>query len=219
MNSAATSLEHPMRAARSPARTMLIIALAVAGAIVAALMDVPAARFALERRESTLENTDLGRFLRVIGYLPAWLMVAIALLGEWRRRSGSWHGVVHSAGLRLIATTVGAGCLGEVVKLLARRRRPVIDVWYDFRPFGERFLDSGGLSMPSSHSIVAFAGCFALGRSFPGARWPLLVLAVGNGFTRVYAGAHYVSDVYGSALLAWMVTWLISRWMTPSTAA
>jgi membrane-associated phospholipid phosphatase len=61
------------------------------------------------------------------------------------------------------------------------------------------------MGLPSSHTLVAFAGAFALARLFPRARWVFYALAAGCGLTRVMATAHYLSDTVVAACVAWAV--------------
>ncbi|HUR73185.1 MAG TPA: phosphatase PAP2 family protein [Sporichthya sp.] len=60
-----------------------------------------------------------------------------------------------------------------------------------------------GQSFPSDHSLAAFGIAFAVG-AFLSVRWGagLLILALIVGFSRVYVGVHYPSDIVGSALIA-----------------
>ena len=67
--------------------------------------------------------------------------------------------------------------------------------------------------MPSSHTLVAFAGATAMARLFPRAWWLWYLLAAGCALTRVMAVAHFLSDTIVAALLGYAVGDLLSRWM------
>lgn len=68
-----------------------------------------------------------------------------------------------------------------------------------------------GDSFPSGHAATSFAGAALLSRYLPG-RWPVLfVLAVAIGFSRVYVGVHYPSDVVGGAILGMLVATALPR--------
>lgn len=158
-------------------------------------------------------DEDWGRMLRVMGFAPLWLVVAIALvlhdapyavLSRWTR----W-----ARGALLVAGVAAAGILGELLKLLLRRERPrAHEGEYVFRSFTERPFSSGGLAWPSSHAIVAFGAAAVLSRLFPRARWVFWGLAWGCGLSRVADGAHFVSDVVTAAVAAWLVVDQIWRW-------
>ncbi len=193
--------------ASSPSRAwlppLLIGALAIAGAH---LLDETAWRSV---RDARVYERDWGRLLRSIGYLPTWLIIAIGLWTHDRPRLGwGWRG-----GYAVLAPLMG-GLAAEVLKLCARRLRPDPDVFgYTFRAFSDQPWHNGGLGLPSSHALVAFAGAAALARLFPRA-WPLwYLLAAGCAMTRVMAVAHYFSDVVTAAVVAWFVAEALSRWM------
>jgi membrane-associated phospholipid phosphatase len=109
-------------------------------------------------------------------------------------------------GALLLAAPVGGGIGAEPLKLLLRRERPwAHDGEWVFRAFTERPFSTGGLALPSSHAMVAFAAAFMLARLFPRAAPVWWLLAAGCGLTRVMAGAHFVSDIVVAALGAWLV--------------
>ena len=57
------------------------------------------------------------------------------------------------------------------------------------------------LSFPSGHAATSFAGATLLALALPRLAWPLLVLAAAIGWSRVYVGVHWPSDVLAGALL------------------
>lgn len=161
---------------------------------------------------------DWGRLLRVMGFLGTWLVLAIGV----RLLEG------HDADARprarrrahLLFWTAALGGIGaEVLKLLLRRERPAAhDGLYGFRPFDDRTLSTSGLALPSSHTMVAFAGAAMFARLYPRARWIGYALAVGCAATRVMARAHFVSDVVLGAGAGWLVGWLVARRWPPDRA-
>ncbi len=184
----------------------------------------------LHFRDPEIYQDDFGRLLRVIGYYPLWVLLALALflhdrapggsdlpradnLGSGRLRAGaSWREAARRAGLLLLTPALG-GFVAEVGKLAFRRRRPgdVIGE-YLFRGYGERPFHSGGLGLPSSHTLVAFAGAAMLARLFPRGAPIWYLLAAGCGLSRVAAGAHWLSDVVVAGILGWLCAWLLWRW-------
>jgi len=161
-----------------------------------------------------VHEKDWGRMLRAMGFAPFWLLaVAALLLNDWPRRA---RGALYPAVMRgwlLFASIAAAGIIGELLKLVFRRERPrAHGGHYFFRAWSDRPLSSGGLALPSTHAIVAFAAATMLSRLFPRA-WPVwYLLAIGCGLTRVMLQAHFVSDVAVAGLVAWAVSaWLWSR--------
>jgi len=94
-----------------------------------------------------------------------------------------------------------AGLVCEVLKILLRRERPGLhDGTYFFRSFTDHPFSTGAIGLPSSHTMVAFAGAGMASYLFP-RTWPAwLLLAAGCAFTRVAAQAHFLSDVVLAAI-------------------
>jgi membrane-associated phospholipid phosphatase len=149
-------------------------------------------------------GSDLGRMFRVMGFVPLWMLAAGALvLHDWPQRARLGTAAVLRRGLLLFGSAALSGIAGELLKLLFRRERPrAHDGEYVFRAFGERPFHSGGLGLPSSHAVVAFGAAAMLTHLFPRA-WPIWwLLGVGCALSRVADGAHFLSDVVVSALVA-----------------
>lgn len=148
--------------------------------------------------DRTLEE-DWGRLLRVMGYLPTWGIAALAL---WLHERGVVANAKRRA-LLLLGAPIVAGLAAEILKLSFRRIRPLAgDGEYVFRPFTERPFSTGGLALPSSHTMVAFGAAAMLAYLFPRARWVWFALAAGCGLTRILGQAHFVSDVVVAAVAA-----------------
>jgi membrane-associated phospholipid phosphatase len=166
---------------------------------------------------------DWGRMFRVMGFAPLWLLGGAALvLTDWPLRAERSARAAWLRGSLLVGSMAASGILGELLKLLFRRERPgAHDGAYVFRAFSDRPFHSGGLALPSSHSIVAFGAACMLARLFPRAAPVWYLLAIGCGLTRVMAHAHFVSDVAAAALVAWLVAALLwRRWgATAGTAS
>jgi membrane-associated phospholipid phosphatase len=158
-------------------------------------------------------GSDLGRLLRVMGFLPLWLLAALALaMHDWPLRALHGTAAALRRGLLLFGAAAASGIAGELLKLVFRRERPRMhNGEYVFRAWSERPFSSSGLGLPSSHAIVAFGAAAMLSYLFPRA-WPIWwALAVGCALTRVAHGAHFVSDVAVSALVAVLVAGALWR--------
>ncbi len=146
---------------------------------------------------------DVGRMLRTFGFLPIWLLMAIAY----------WLQTRHTRNALLLggAPTL-AGLLCEVLKILLRRERPGLHGGaYYFRPFTDRLIKTTDFGLPSSHAMVAFAAAWVLCRLYPRACVIWIALAVGCALTRVEAQAHFLSDVTVAAVAAYFVVALMWR--------
>jgi membrane-associated phospholipid phosphatase len=173
-----------------------------------------------------LDRRDWVRVVRVMGYAPLWLGVAIVLWRADARRFAFGKRPAHladrySRAVLLLLSVAVAGLLAEGVKLATRRLRPAETAdWPGYTvdwPAAEPW-SSAGLGLASSHAAVAFAAALMLARLHPGLRRPLFALAVGCAWQRVAVGAHYLSDVVVAALIAaavvaalWRVHWIVMR--------
>lgn len=187
-------------------RGRALFLLAVLAVIAAHLLDPLAFRYI---RVESVNGEDWGRFLRVLGFLPLWLVAGLALIledGDRGRR------LVRGRGGLLIAGAALGGTAAELLKLVFRRLRPGEVGEYVFRPFTERPFSTAGLGLPSSHALVAFGAAAVLARLFPRARWVWWALAWGCGFARVASGRHFLSDVVVAAVVGWLVGALVWRW-------
>lgn len=157
------------------------------------------------------ENEDWHRLLRVMGYVPTWIVVAVVFaLIDWPKvKRMGWFRAMWRPGLLLMAVII-AGVMAELLKILIRRERPGMhDGAYVMRSYLEDPFYSGGLSSPSSHSAVAFAAGFMMMHLVPRAGWVWLILAFGCAMTRIMAQAHFVSDTYLAAVVSWAVVHLL----------
>ncbi len=164
------------------------------------------------------KESDFLRLLRVMGILHTWAFVAMVflLIDRIRRKADGPNAVFFRASF-LFASTVAAGVLGELAKLLIRRERPELhDGQYGFRPFSENLLSTSNLGMPSTHAIVAFAAAWALYRLHP-AGWPIyFFFAVGCASTRLMDHAHFLSDVCLAAIMSYFVVRTLNlAWVDP----
>jgi membrane-associated phospholipid phosphatase len=139
--------------------------------------------------------------------LPAGLLAAGAFCLFWfakRRRDA----------ILIIITIAGASVVGWVLKISFHRTRPT--PYFGLAP-------PGTFSFPSGHAITSF--CFyvilahVLGAMVKAKAARLLIWLVGTlmfvviGFSRIYLGVHYPSDVIAgyAAGLVWVITVLLAE--------
>jgi membrane-associated phospholipid phosphatase len=202
----------PDSAAFGRAAALRILGLSLAAIVLAHLLDPLAFRYL---RVEDVYGSDLGRMLRVMGFVPLWLAAgaALALHDGTRLRE-----LPRSRSGLIMAGSILGGAAAELLKLLVRRLRPGELGEYVFRPFTERPFSTGGLGLPSSHALVAFAAAAVLSRTFPRARVVWWSLAWGCGLSRVAAGAHFLSDVVVAAVVGWLVGAVVWRWRAADAA-
>ena len=159
----------------------------------------------------TVYDKDWGRLLRIVGFLPTWIALAVGIaLAEGTELAARPR--ARRRGWLLFWGAAGSGIAAELLKLTLRRERPAPhDGVHVFREFAERTFSSAGLALPSSHTMVAFGGAAMLARLYPRARWVGYALAAGCGISRVLHRAHFLSDVVLAAGAGWLVAALIAR--------
>jgi undecaprenyl-diphosphatase len=134
----------------------------------------------------------LNRWIRFISKLgDGWIWI---LLGGAIFLLDSNGGIV----LLQMAMAIGTELLiYKIVKEMCSRKRPfdlLKSVTCIINPY-DRY------SFPSGHTATAFAVVATAGLHYDLLFMPLLLLAFLIGFSRVYAGVHYPSDVVAGALL------------------
>jgi undecaprenyl-diphosphatase len=103
----------------------------------------------------------------------------------------------------------------RVIKPLVARERPCAS---DNAIKGGRFLidQKSSYSFPSAHAANAFGQAMLFSFFYMRWAWLFFSLATVIGFSRIYVGVHYPSDVLAGACLGVMVAWLVvvgSRWI------
>lgn len=174
-----------------------------------------------------VDRQDWHQILRQFGDLMTWFIIALVIYLIDRRnrdRAGleitpAWprRPAHHRAGLVALAAIL-SGLIAEIAKGLIGRSRPSplsdpqgVMVWLE-RPL-ILIADHGGIGygIPSSHTSTAFGGAVMLALLIPAIRWPMVLLALGCGLSRLHAGAHATSDVLAGALIGWVVALLLFR--------
>lgn len=111
----------------------------------------------------------------------------------------------------IINSSVMALIISTFVKHLGNRPRPSITY-----PFIEKITSGGSPSFPSGHTSDAFTLAIALSLAFPKPYViiPSLLWAIAVGYSRMFLGVHYPSDIIGSiaiALLSSLVCFFLLR--------
>jgi membrane-associated phospholipid phosphatase len=107
---------------------------------------------------------------------------------------------------------LGVGVPGLLVTILKRiigRSRPV--EFAEHGAFGfEPFVNQWNFqSFPSGHTVTAIALAFTIGFLWPRLFWPLLVLGLIVGLSRIPVGAHYPTDVFSGLVCGVLGTFLV----------
>lgn len=74
------------------------------------------------------------------------------------------------------------------------------------------FIDPGGFSFPSYHTASSFFGAIFLGERINKYKRWFWLLAILISFSRIYLGAHYLTDILGGAIIGLVVGWGVMKY-------
>jgi membrane-associated phospholipid phosphatase len=150
---------------------------------------------------------DFMRYVSLFGDWPSHTALGLVLLGmAWRRGSQKWTRIF----LAMLLAMAIAGVAGTVIKRTIPRARP--SVKSELHWGGPRF-SSKYHSFPSGHvgASTAFFGVLLIARWRVGlACLPIPILI---GFSRMYIGAHYLSDVVCAAVLGFLCALVVAYFL------
>ena len=187
-------------------RWFLISAGSVLLALASFYLDAGALAWTLENQSASVRGfmQTVSRF----GDWPTHVAVGLLLLAVvyWRGNK-KWTRIFAA----MILACALAGIATRVVKISTGRARP--NVQAEAQWHGLKFTPSYN-SFPSGHTAASTA--FFATLAFASWRIGLGLLAIPLliGFSRMYVGAHYLSDVVCAALLGALVAYLVARRMT-----
>ena len=97
-----------------------------------------------------------------------------------------------------------SGIIVQIFKHLLGRPRPPMFHLFNMSSLDLFQFDSKWHSFPSGHTATIFSFIFCLIFLFPKIKNILITIAIVIASTRVIVGAHYVSDIFGGALVAYI---------------
>jgi undecaprenyl-diphosphatase len=162
------------------------------------------------------QNRSVYDFMRNVsrfGDWPSHVVVGLLLLGgAWIRGSRKWSRVF----LAMLLAMALAGVAGQVIKRTIPRARPSVHT--DIRWGGPRF-STKYHSFPSGHvgASTAFFGVLFFKRRRIGIVCFAIPILIGS--SRMYIGAHYLSDVVCAAILGLLCALIVSRLIFPCPKA
>lgn len=138
-------------------------------------------------------------------WYPVWAVLIIWLV--WKGgRGGRW-----CAATLCVAVALLDPLSHHFVKETIHRLRP-----YMVLPDVIQRVGSGGGSFPSNHAMNNAAMATVLWSYYPRQRWWFVLVAALVGFSRVYCGVHWPSDVLAGAMIGFVVAFglvsLTRRW-------
>lgn len=129
-----------------------------------------------------------------------WIMISIICCWTYKYR---------------VAGIKGLGALAFVLLLNNFILKNLVDRERPFHVLEELILltaEPSGASFPSGHTAGALAAGYIFYKYLPKKYGlPLLVLGLVMGFSRIYVGAHYVTDVLGGIVIGCLCGWLSDK--------
>jgi membrane-associated phospholipid phosphatase len=187
------------------------------GIVIAAIAIVTAFHFDDTVRDfiGQHQNPAMRSLMRNVSFFGDWpshLVLGLLLLGiAWQRHSKKWMRIFLSM---LVAMAI-AGIAGTVIKRTIPRARPSVKT--ELRWGGPRF-STKYHAFPSGHVVAstAFFGVLVFARRRVGlACLPIPILI---GLSRMYLGAHYLSDVVCAAVLGILCAAVVWRFVAREPA-
>jgi len=116
--------------------------------------------------------------------------------------------------LTIIGSLIIADGTTYIIKNIVKRNRPFVTYPREIIKYSM----AGGYSFPSGHTTDAFSLATSLTLNFK--QWYVIVPAYlwggSVGYSRLYLGAHYPSDVFGGAIVgstSAFITYKLSKWL------
>ena len=156
------------------------------------------------------QNPGMYNFMRNVsrfGDWPSHFALGLLLLGTaWIRGSRKWSRIF----LAMLVALALAGVAGTVIKRTIPRARPSVHT--DARWGGPHF-STKYHSFPSGHvgASTAFFGVLIIARRRIGV--VCLAIPILIGFSRMYIGAHYLSDVVCAAVLGILCALVVAHFV------
>ena len=129
-----------------------------------------------------------------------WLVLSVAMLCAKKTRKAGIAG--------LIALLVGFLCTNVILKPLVGRTRP----WLVVEGLSALVAEHDPNSFPSGHTCAAFAAALAW-RPYLSKKWgnTALLCAALMGFSRLYVGVHFPTDVLAGAVIGCLSGWIANK--------
>jgi membrane-associated phospholipid phosphatase len=210
----------PARAAAARRTMKQALWLATVGAVVVIalmlMLDVAAISIMPKRGTPSLWPvrilTDFGKEAYVLWLLAGALLLIWLIVPLLRDRARLRLQRLGTSIQYILLAVLVPGIIGEVLKWIVGRGRPFVGGKADafhLAPFNGT---EAYLSLPSAHSVTAFALAFAIAAIWPKLRIPMAVYALAIAASRLVLLAHHPSDVLAGAVIGVIGAMAVRYW-------
>ncbi len=181
----------------------VILAIVVVLTLIVLLYDVM-----LIKSISSLRNESVDYVLLSVTFASNTIIMFFFLtsLFLWKEHKRRWI-------FPLWATLVVSSVVSFLVKIAIQRPRPfqrgLVSVLQIAFHFMRDNFNTWNFSFPSFQTLLVFSALPLLSREFKKFRYIWVIFACLVGFSRVYFGAHYLSDVLSGAVIGYLIGFLI----------
>ena len=156
------------------------------------------------------QDDGVRKFMRGVGQVGDWpghitLGLVLLVLAYWRR-SKKWMRIF--AAMILACALAGAGA--RVVKIAAGRARPSVETEAAWKGPS---LSARYNAFPSGHTAASTAFFATLALACWRIGVPFLVIPLLIAFSRMYVGAHFLSDVVCASLIGLLSAYVVAQWL------
>ena len=143
---------------------------------------------------NSIKNSYLDGFFDWVTNIGSTIVIMVVMTSFflWETRKREWI-------VPLWTSFLASGLVTLILKLLFMRTRP-----FEAMNLGVSLVFPGwNTSFPSWHAAAAFAGLAILDKEFPRFKWFWILFAGLVAFSRIYIGAHYLSDVFAGIIIGY----------------
>ena len=149
--------------------------------------------------------TELDQVLYAISFATSYISIGLVLtvlVFSLKNKSKPLLAVFY----KMLTVLIFAAVISFTLKNLITRERP-----FKIYPDIEKLSEAGSSSLPSGHTLEAFAMAVAFSMAFPRRKYiiPLFIWATLVAYSRMALGVHYPGDVLVGMIVGSLIGWLV----------
>ena len=176
-----------MKLTKEQKQTAGIIGFGIVLLLIGFLLDSP-----VDRLRQLVQYGALTYIFKWISYILSLILILLFMTSMfmWEENKKDWI-------IPLWSSTFLALVITYILKIIVARERPetVVEIFGINDPF----------SFPSAHAAISFAAVPILDKEFPSIKAFWIVFAIMVAISRIYLGAHFLTDVIAGALIGYII--------------